>query len=85
LGYKFQPRIFATAFWYFNEVDFISPTVQTTGENNNTELTNSIEAGFTVKFTKTIGYSWAGIDRIGLSYRYSDKLSAFRLLFSFPI
>jgi len=85
LGYQFQPRVFATAFWYFSEIDFIVPSVLSAGESKNVSLTNSIEAGFTLKFDKKIGYSWAGIDRIGLSYRYSKKLSAVRFLFSFPI
>ncbi len=84
-GYQFQPRIFATAFWYFSEVDFLMPKTKSFDEDNNITLTNSLEFGITMKFDKTIGYDWAGIDRIGLSYRYSKNLSAFRLLFSFPI
>jgi hypothetical protein len=84
-GYKFQPRIFATAFWYFSEVDFLTPRANGFDEEKNVTLTNSLEVGFTLKFSKTIGYSWAGIDRLGLSYRYSKNFSAFRLLFSFPI
>lgn len=84
-GYQFQPRLFATAFWYFSEVDFKLPGVQSFDEEKNVTLTNSVEFGFTLKFAKTIGYSWAGIDRLGLSYRYSKNFSAFRLLFSFPI
>ena len=85
LGYQFQPRVFATAFWYFSEVDFLTPRSKITDEDKNVTLTNSIEFGFTLKFAKTIGYSWAGIDRLGLSYRYSKSFSALRLLFSFPI
>ncbi|ALO34424.1 hypothetical protein CMT41_06585 [Colwellia sp. MT41] len=85
LGYQFQPRIFATAFWYFSEVDFFMPRTQALDEGKNISLTNSIELGFTLKFAKTLGYSWAGIDRLGLSYRYSKNFSAVRLLFSFPI
>lgn len=84
-GYQFQPRVFATAFWYFSEVDFLTPRTQSFEEEKNVTLTNSLEFGFTMKFAKTIGYSWAGIDRLGLSYRYSKNFSAFRLLFSFPI
>jgi len=84
-GYQFQPRVFATAFWYFREVDFLMPRINKTDEKNNISLTNSLEFGFTMKFSKTIGYDWAGIERLGLSYRYSKNLSAFRLLFSFPI
>jgi len=84
-GYPFQPRVFATAFWYFSDVDFFMPQTKSFDEENNITLTNSLEFGFTLQFTKTIGYSWAGIERLGLSYRYSKNLSAFRLLFSFPI
>lgn len=85
LGYSFQPRLFATAFWYFSEVDFLTPRTRSFDEEDNVTLTNSVEFGFTLKFAKTIGYSWAGIERLGLSYRYSKNFSAFRLLFSFPI
>lgn len=85
LGYKYQPRVFATAFWYFSEVDFLSPRSRAFDEEKSITLTNSFEVGFTMKFAKTIGYSWAGVDRLGLSYRYSNNLSAFRLLFSLPI
>jgi hypothetical protein len=85
LGYQFQPRLFATAFWYFSEVDFLTPRAQSFDEEKNVTLTNSLEFGFTLKFSKPIGYSWAGIERLGLSYRYSKNFSAFRLLFSFPI
>ncbi|KGJ86568.1 hypothetical protein [Colwellia psychrerythraea] len=84
-GYQFQPRVFATAFWYFSEVDFLTARTQSFDEERNVTLTNSLEFGFTLKFAKTIGYSWAGIERLGLSYRYSKNFSAFRLLFSFPI
>jgi len=84
-GYQFQPRIFATAFWYFSEVDFLMPRINNFDEEKNVTLTNSLEFGFTLKFEKAIGYEWAGIERLGLSYRYSKNFSAFRLLFSFPI
>ena len=85
LGYQFQPRFFAAAFWYFSEVDFLMPRSQSFDEDNNVTLTNSLEFGFTMKFEQTIGYSWAGIETLGLSYRFSQNFSAFRLLFSFPI
>lgn len=85
MGYQFQPRFFATAFWYFSEVEFLVPRTLSADGSDNVTLTNSVEFGFTMKFAKTIGYSWAGIERLGLSYRYSNDFSAFRLLFSFPI
>lgn len=85
LGYSFQPRFFATAFWYFSEVNFFTPQTKSLNKEDSVTLTNSVELGFTMKFDKAIGYSWAGIERIGLSYRFSENFSAFRLLFSFPI
>lgn len=85
LSYSFQPRIFTTAFWYFDDVELNSQkSLLDTGVSNVT-LSNSMEFGVTLKFDNVIGYSWAGFDRLGLSYRFSDDFSAFRLLFSFPI
>lgn len=87
LGYQFQPRLFATVFWYLSEVNFFTPraSVASYEEEQHVNLTNSAEFGITMKFDKTIGYSWAGIDRLGLSYRFTKNFSALRLLFSLPI
>jgi len=79
----FQPRFFVSTFWYFNQIEFNIPL--NSEETSDIAVTNSVELGFTLKFEKKIGYSWAGINHIGFSYRYSDKLDVFRLLFSFPI
>jgi len=86
-GYSYQPRVFATAFWYFTEVDFNIPSVSSinTSEQRKVTLTNSFEFGATMKFDKVLGYSWAGIDTIGVSYRFSENINVVRLLFSFPI
>ena len=86
-GYSFQPRLFATAFWYFTEVDFNQPRVnsQNIVEKNEVTLSNSLEFGVTMKFDKTIGYSWAGLNRLGISYRFSENINVVRVLFSFPI
>ena len=84
-SYPFQPRLFATAFWYFNDVEFNSQKSIHNSEVSNVTLSNSVEFGLTFKFDRVIGYFWAGFDRLGLSYRFSDDFSAFRLLFSFPI
>jgi len=89
-GYDYQPRLFATAFWYFSEVDFSLPSIsnvssQNVSEQSKVTLSNSFEFGATMKFDKAIGYSWAGIDTIGISYRFSENLNVVRLLFSFPI
>ncbi|MCJ8318563.1 MAG: hypothetical protein MJK12_02950 [Colwellia sp.] len=85
LGYRFQPRIFTSLFWYFNDVDFKLPVKTFSEKEQEVTLTNSTEVGVTLKFDETIGYSWAGIDRIGISYRYSNNINVIRLLFSFPI
>jgi hypothetical protein len=94
----FQPRVFATAYWYFSEVDFLflnkgepygsniyslDDVAETSGDG--VTLSNSFEVGVTMKFDKDIGYSWASINTIGLSYRFSGDYSAMRLLFTFPI
>lgn len=97
-GRTFQPRVFATSFWYFNDVDFLFPdgeaafsseqlNAQTDDSpiSNNVTLTNSFELGVTLKFDKYIGYDWLDINTLGLSYRFSGDYSALRLLFSFPI
>lgn len=85
MGYRFQPRLFASVFWYFSEVDFKIPVVRANNEKQNVTLTNSVELGITLKFDQVIGYSWAGIERLGISYRHSNNIDAVRLLFSFPI
>ncbi len=86
-GYRYQPRLFATAFWYFSEVNFNSPRrgTQNLAEQNEVTLSNSFEFGATMKFDQIFGYSWAGVDTIGISYRFSEHINAVRFLFSFPI
>ncbi len=86
LSYTYQPRLFVTSFWYFSEVDFLShKQFANVDDSNNITLSNSFEAGITMKFDQVLGYSWLGIERLGISYRFSEQFSAFRLLFSFPI
>ncbi len=86
-GYSYQPRLFATAFWYFAEVDFNLPGVssQNISEQSKVTLSNSFEFGATMKFDNVIGYAWAGFDTVGISYRFSENINVVRLLFSFPI
>lgn len=86
-GHTYQPRIFATAFWYFTEVDFdlLIKSSQNTVEQSKVTLSNSFEFGVTMKFDDAIGSSWLGIDTVGLSYRFSENINIVRILFSFPI
>ncbi|MCI2963465.1 MULTISPECIES: hypothetical protein [Shewanella] len=74
-----QPRIFAVGYWYFNELRFISEIEQ------DTIVSGSYEAGFSLAFSKPLGGELLGVDRIGFSYRRGDGLNIWRLMFSFPI
>ena len=91
LGYRFQPRFFAAAFWYFTEVNFLSDSLNQNQlfSNDNPEetttLRNSIEIGLTAKLDKKIGWDWAGIDTLGIGYRFANNFNAIRFIFSMPI
>lgn len=74
-----QPRIFAVGYWYFNELRFISEIEQ------DTIVSGSYEAGFSLAFSKPLGGELLSVDRIGFSYRRGDGLNVWRLMFSFPI
>lgn len=84
---QFQPRIFASAFWYFSEVEFFSPGTKSADDDvpKNISLQNSYEIGMSLKVNKGIGYSWASFDTIGIGYRFTKEFNAVRLLFSMPI
>lgn len=72
-------RIFAVGYWYFNELRFISEIEQ------DTIVSGSYEAGFSLAFSKPLGGELLSVDRIGFSYRRGDGLNVWRLMFSFPI
>jgi len=91
LGYRYQPRVFAAAFWYFSEVNFLSDTLNEnkvfamSNPEEATRLRNSIEIGITAKLDKKIGWEWAGIETLGIGYRFANNFNAVRLIFSMPI
>lgn len=78
-SFQVQPRIFAVGYWYFNELRFISQIEQ------DTTVSGSYEAGFSLAFSKSLGGELLSVDRIGLSYRRGDGLNIWRVMFSFPI
>lgn len=89
LGYSLQPRFFASAFWYFNDLDlFAGHNSRTKVEHNSNyqvSLTDSYEVGVRFKFNKVVGWQGAGITTLGVGYRFTQDFSAIRLLFSTPI
>lgn len=85
---RFQPRFYAAAFWYFNDIDFFRDkdlSIQAQNEIDQVSLTDSYEVGVRLKFEKVIGWSGAGVKTIGLGYRFTKDFSAIRFLFSMPI
>ncbi len=89
LGHRFQPRFFTSAFWYFNDVDFIygAETLNQYDQNNLDQiaLKDSYEFGISLKFDKVIGWSFVGIETLGIGYRFTGDFSAIRFVFSMPI
>ncbi|BAJ02897.1 conserved hypothetical protein [Shewanella violacea DSS12] len=79
LGVDVEPRVFAVGYWYFDKLRFAMPF----GED--VLVSNSLEVGATLAFSKPIFWEWMGIDRLGLSVRAGDGIKAWRLLFEFPI
>lgn len=79
LGVDVEPRIFAAGYWYFDKLRFAAPF------GDDVMVSNSLEVGATLAFSKPILWEWMGIDRIGLSVRSGDGVKAWRLIFEFPI
>ncbi|WP_394147821.1 hypothetical protein [Shewanella atlantica] len=74
-----EPRVFAVGYWYFDKLRIATPF----GED--VLVSNSLEVGATLAFSKPILWEWMGIDRLGLSVRVGDGVQAWRLIFEFPI
>ncbi|RTR34281.1 hypothetical protein [Shewanella atlantica] len=79
LGVDVEPRVFAVGYWYFDRLKIATPF----GED--VLVSNSLEVGATLAFSKPILWEWMGIDRLGLSVRAGDGVQAWRLIFEFPI
>lgn len=88
-GVNLQPRFFASAFWYFNDVDLFDGSQSNTTDDDSTQhninLTDSYEVGVRLKFDKVVGWKAAGISTLGIGYRFTQEFSAIRLLFTMPI
>jgi hypothetical protein len=65
--------------WYFNNLEFFQPDAQTVTVNN------SVEVGVTLGLDKPIDFRLFDIDRIGIGYRYSNKVKVWRLTFNMPL
>ena len=65
--------------WYFNSLEFFQPEAQAVTVNN------SIEVGLTLGLEKPIDFRLFDIDRIGIGYRYSNKVKVWRLTFNMPL
>lgn len=79
LGVEVEPRVFAVGHWYFDKLRFATPL----GED--VLVSNSLEVGATLAFSKPILWEWMGVDRLGLSVRAGDGVQVWRLIFEFPI
>ncbi|MFT5235146.1 MAG: hypothetical protein ACI8SK_001438 [Shewanella sp.] len=79
LGVDVEPRFFAAGHWYFDKLRFVTPF------GNDVLVSNTLEVGATLAFSKPILWEWMGIDRLGLSVRSGDGVQVWRLLFEFPI
>ena len=65
--------------WYFNSLEFIQPAAQTVTAHN------AFEVGMTLGLVKPIDFSLFDLDRVGLGYRYSNKVKVWRLTFNMPL
>lgn len=74
-----EPRIFMNSYFYFNKLHFLSPF------KKQALLSNSVEFGVSLAFSKPILWHWMGINRLGLSYRINKESNVWRLIFDFPL
>ncbi|NRD74392.1 hypothetical protein HQQ94_14345 [Shewanella sp. VB17] len=79
LGVDVEPRIFAAGYWYFDKLRFATPFA------DDVLVSNSLEVGITLAFSKPILWEWMGIERLGVSVRSGDGVQVWRLLFELPI
>jgi len=70
---------YALGQWYFNNLEFIQPEVQTV------TVRNAVEVGVTLGLEKPIDFTLFDLDRIGIGYRYSNKVKVWRLTFNMPL
>ena len=62
-----------------SSLEFFQPEAQAVTVNN------SIEVGLTLGLEKPIDFRLFDIDRIGIGYRYSNKVKVWRLTFNMPL
>ncbi|MGL4472996.1 MAG: hypothetical protein ACRCT7_00760 [Shewanella sp.] len=76
-AHQLQPRAFAAAYWFFSPVNFNS------GEKN-LFADNAIELGLSLALDPVPQWLGVTLSRVGISYRYSQDLRVWRLIFDFP-
>lgn len=70
---------YALGQWYFNNLEFIQPEAQAVA------VRSAVELGVTLGLEKPIDFSLFALDRIGIGYRYSNKVKVWRLTFNMPL
>lgn len=63
-----EPRFFVAGYWYFDKLRFVTPFEE------DVLVTNSLEAGITLAFSKPIGWDLFNMSRFGISYRAGSWL-----------
>lgn len=79
LDVNIEPRLFAAGYLYFDRLKLVSPF------QKHALLSNSVEVGASLVFSKPILWDWMGINRISIGYRVGNDVTAWRLAFGFPI
>jgi hypothetical protein len=74
-----DPRLFASANWYFDQLKFNAVT------KGDTYTNYSLELGFSLKFVKPFGWKKITIQRAGLSYQVGEGLKVIKVHFDFPL
>ncbi len=65
--------------WHFNKIEFTLPEGRVVSMRNNYEL------GFSLGFAKPLDFWLFDLERIGIGYRFGDRLKLWRLTFNLPI
>ena len=71
--------VYGAAYWYFDQLYFRLP------ESEPEEINNSYEVGLTVGLKSPIDMALFDITCIGIGYRFSKDITAWRLVFGLPI
>ncbi len=79
LGRSSFVTAYGLAIWNFNRLEFTVPGGRAVGVNKN------YEAGVTYGWVKPLEYGPIKLERLGIGYRFGDRLKVWRLSFNLPI